>query len=139
MPTAALRPCPGCRTALVARGRCASCAKAQDTRRGTSTERGYGSYWRRFRPQFIGMLVEAGIAPVCGAALPEGPQTKDSQCKAQGLYTLDGLHLDHEPPLTEAERKVRAIVCDPRRIQLLCGARCHQAKTQREHQRSAVA
>lgn len=131
MPTAALRPCPGCRTALVPRGRCTKCAKTQDRARGTSTERGYGSYWRRFRPQFISILVEAGITPVCGAALPTGPQTQDSQCKAEGRQTMEGLHLDHEPPLTEAERKVRAIVCRETRIQILCRA-CHSAKTSRQ-------
>lgn len=89
--------------------------------------------WRAFRLYFIGLLVAAGIAPICGAALPDGPQTSHSRCKAHGLETwrsADGsdLHLDHEPGLLPHERIDSLKVCDPKRIQLLCAA-CHTAKT----------
>lgn len=82
------------------------------------------------------MLIEAGIAPVCGAVLPGGPQTHDSSCQAAGVQTFanpDGssLHLDHEPPLTDAERQDARSVCNAFRIQLLCSAD-HAIKTQRE-------
>lgn len=81
------------------------------------------------------MLIEAGVSPVCGATLPGGPQTNDSQCQASGLLTFqsaDGsdLQQDHEPRLTEAERRDPHAVCDPLRIQLLCRS-CHSAKTAR--------
>jgi hypothetical protein len=71
------------------------------------------------------MLVEAGVAPVCGAVLPGGPVTTDSRCQALGwtiFSSEDGssLHLDHEPALTAEERRQPEIVCDPLRIQLLC-------------------
>lgn len=125
MPIAPVRLCAGgCGTATV-HGQCPVCAKARAQRRETATVRGYDTDWQRFRPRFVADLVEAGIPPVCGAALPTGPQTQDSACKAKGLFTYtsaDGssLHFDHEPPLTDAERNDPAIVCDPNRIQLLC-------------------
>lgn len=77
------------------------------------------------------MLLEAGIPPICGARLPTGPQTQDSRCDQDGRNTMEALHFDHEPPLTDAERTQPAHVCDPNRIQLLC-ASCHSAKTDRE-------
>lgn len=136
MPVAPLRACAGC-GALISR-RCQTCAKRQDQRRGTATQRGYGAWWTHFRTAFIAMLVVAGVLPVCGSALPDGPQTQDSHCQQQGWLTFhsaDGssLHFDHEPPLTDAERNERSKVCDARRIQLLCAA-CHAAKTARQTQ-----
>lgn len=77
------------------------------------------------------MLVEAGVLPICGASLPGGPQTSDSRCQADGLQNGEDLHLDHEPPLTDAERLDARIVCDPLRIQLLCGVD-HSRKTRLE-------
>jgi hypothetical protein len=82
------------------------------------------------------MLVAAGILPVCGAALPDGPCTEDSVCKSLGLltYTSDdgsSLHLDHEPQLQPHEREDPRAVCDPRRIQLLCQS-CHARKNDLE-------
>lgn len=84
----------------------------------------------------MAMLVEAGVPPVCGAALPGGPRSTDSLCRSRGLLTFhnpDGsdLHLDHEPPLTDAERQDASAVCDPLRVQLLC-RHDHSAKTLRE-------
>jgi hypothetical protein len=128
MPTAALRPCatPGC-LELVARGHCLQHARHHEQRRGSAHQRGYTSYWHHvFRPSFISLLVQAGISPVCGAALPDGPRTSHSRCQAEGRLTGIDLHLHHQPPLEDWERSDRARVCDPRRIQLLCPS-CHNA------------
>lgn len=132
MPNAAPRLCPGNCGREVTRGRCATCTAKAEKTRGTAAQRGYGPFWVRWRPTFIGMLVALGILPVCGAALPDGPQTEDSQCKAQGWLTFTsqdgtGLHLDHEPALLPEERQDRTAICNPQRIQLLC-ASCHAAK-----------
>lgn len=115
------------------RTRCASCATASEQRRGSAASRGYDHHWQAFRRRYISRLIEQGIVPVCGAHLPDGPLTGDSQCHAQGLLTgenRDGtsLHLDHEPPLLEHERTDPRAVCDANRIQLLCDV-CHQVKT----------
>ncbi|MGE0450855.1 MAG: hypothetical protein AB7Q29_14875 [Vicinamibacterales bacterium] len=77
------------------------------------------------------LLIRAGIAPVCGAALPDGPQTTHSRCRARGALVSknpDGtdLHFNHWPPLQPHERGDRRAVCDPRRIELLCRT-CHNA------------
>jgi hypothetical protein len=133
MTTAALRPCatPGC-SALVARGHCARhghAGRARD-RRGTSTARGYGSTWSAFRRRYIGALAAAGVAPVCGAALPGGPAMAASQCRAAGRLTGMRLHVHHDPPLRDDERGQVHVVCDPRRVGLLCEA-CHNAETAR--------
>src|SRR5678816_587194 len=109
MPMAAPRACR-C-GALLINGRCSTCARQKEQIRGTAHQRGYTfRYWQPFRKQFIAALVNAGIQPVCGAALPDGPVNRDSQCRDAGLLTFasaDGssLHLDHEPPLEEWERR----------------------------------
>ncbi len=129
MPTASLRPCatPQCGV-LVPHGHCAAHQRRTERLRGSAHARGYTSYWHEvFRPFFISLLVNANVAPVCGASLPTGPQTTHSRCQADGLMTGSGLHLHHEPPLEEWERADRARVCDPHRIQLLC-ASCHHAQ-----------
>lgn len=131
-PSAAYRPCAGGCGKVVPSGKCQTCRGVENKREGSASSRGYGSRWVRFRPAFIGMLVQMGISPVCGAALPCGPKTVDSQCKAEGLINGIDLDLDHEPPLTDEERRDPAKVCDPLRIQLLCGPRCHAAKTRRQ-------
>jgi hypothetical protein len=104
--------------------------------RGSAHERGYTAAWTKWRPAFRQALISQGIYPSCGAALPTGPRTQDSQCKAQGLLvsrSQDGtdLHFDHEPPLTDDERKDPRKVMDANRIQLLCSA-CHSVKTANE-------
>jgi hypothetical protein len=133
MARAALRPCatPGCGT-LVARGHCAAHGGNPATRdgRGTATARGYGAAWARFRLEFVGALVAAGIAPTCGAALPGGPRMGASRCRAAGVWTGVGLHLHHDPPLLEAERRDRAAVCNAWRVGFLCAA-CHNLETAR--------
>jgi hypothetical protein len=83
------------------------------------------------------MLIAAGVAPICGAALPDGPSMKDSTCKAEGRITFRRLHLDHDPPLRADERCDRRVVCDPLRVGFLC-ASCHSTKTNREQQARAL-
>jgi hypothetical protein len=85
------------------------------------------------------MLVSAGIAPICGAALPDGPKDGPTACEQSGISRFashDGtdLHFDHEPPLEDWERSDDARVCDPRRIRLRCLS-CHTSKTARENAR----
>jgi hypothetical protein len=137
MPTAPLRPCPGdggtC-SVLVPSGCCPAHTRVVEQRRGTATSRGYDSHWSKvFRPWYFRQLLAAGIAPVCGAALPGGPSMTASACKAQGLLTATHLHLHHEPPLTPAERRDRRAVEDPLRVGLLC-ATDHSAETVRAQQ-----
>jgi len=137
MPDALLKACPGeggtCRE-LVASGRCQKHARQVEQHRGTATSRGYDSHWSKvFRPRFLRLLIAAGRAPVCGAALPGGPAMTSSTCKAQGLLNTRRLHLDHDPPLRPEERSDRRAVEDPMRCGLLCAVD-HARKTQREQQ-----
>lgn len=134
MPNAPLRPCSGHCGRKVQRGKCKcpDCARHSEQRRGSASQRGYNSSWERFRLQYIALLVEHGILPICGAALPTGPKTHDSQCKQEGrIVGGSSLHLDHEPPLQDWERKIPSRVMDKNRLQILCFA-CHAAKTLRE-------
>lgn len=131
MPTALLKPCasPGCPELVVT-----TWCPAHTPRRASAHQRGYTRRWRSFKNWWIAELVgRYDTAATCGARWPEGPVTQDSQCRAQGKVTgglMRQLHLDHEPPLTEAERQNELIVCDPYRVQLLCQD-CHDAKTKR--------
>ncbi len=131
------RPCaqPGCRE-LVARGRCARHARAQDERRGSARARGYTWQWEKWRRWFFGALMAfavEGIGPgaICGARWPGLPSTGDSACLADGRETVRDLVIDHTPPLTDAERHDARAVCDRQRVQVLC-AECHRKKTMRE-------
>lgn len=113
---------------------CKECSRAYEHARGSSTQRGYDAFWRRFVTYFRQLLASLGIIPCCGAALPNGPDTKAwSQCAAQGLTTIDRLQLDHEPPLTPDERKNRAAVCNPLRCGFLCES-CHARKTAQQNE-----
>ena len=130
-----LRPCPVPRCPqLTTGGRCPTHARQQEQARGTAHARGYTfRAWQPFRRQFLAALVQAHILPVCGAALPSGPQLRESGCRDAGLLTFtsaDGssLHLDHEPALETWERTDATRVCDLDRIVLKC-ARCHARKT----------
>jgi hypothetical protein len=132
MPSAPLSPCRGrvgCPSLTQAGVICAICRPTY-ARRSASAQ-GYTSYWRAFRLRFVQLLIRAGLAPICGAALPDGPAMRDSICKAEGRTNGAHLHLDHDPPLTPAERSDRRIVCDPQRVGFLC-ASCHAHKTNRE-------
>jgi hypothetical protein len=132
MPESALRPCAaGCGVRVTA-GRCPACSRRTEQRRGSAAARGYGHHWQAFRRRFVARLVELGIVPVCGASLPTGPKTTDSLCVADGLLNGEDLDLDHDPPLTDEERKDVRAVCDMNRIQMLCGRRCHPIKTARQ-------
>ncbi len=118
-----------CRCGQVHRGRCPLARTRSDQQRGTATARGYGRAWKYFKPEYRGLLIVAGILPICGARLPSAPQDYQTPCQAAGLWTytsLDGsaLHLHHEPALTALERLQDAIVCDPNRIIMAC-ASCH--------------
>lgn len=143
MPFAALRAClqPQC-DQLVPRGYCPLHQRQKEHARGTFTERGYGIRWVRFVAWWKDHLVsEFGMAPVCGAAWPGGPNTLPySRCRQEGRVNGANLHLDHEPPLTQAEREAavrgdRRAVDNPLRCALLC-ASCHSAKTLKETGRS---
>ncbi len=133
MPTVPLRHClaPGC-PVRVSRGYCPTHTHRVDRSRRLARTLTYSeSWWRKWRLSFVTLLIQAGIAPVCGAHLPGGPVTTHSRCQAEGVLTgasADGtsLHLNHAPELTEAEQHDRSIVCDPLRIELLC-ASCHNA------------
>ena len=130
-----LKPCsePRC-PELVTAGRCQAHTKLKEQRRGSAASRGYDSHWSRvFRPLFIQMLIAAGVAPVCGAALPGGPSMAYSRCKAEGRLNAQRLHLDHDPPLRADERGDRRKVEDPLRVGFLCEAD-HARKTQAEQQ-----
>lgn len=133
VPSALLRGCAtiGC-PELVEHGHCPDHARAQESRRGTASSRGYTSHWSKvFRPSFIRQLIAAGIPPVCGAALHGGPRMADSYCRARNVLNDQHLHLDHDPPLRDDERSDRRAVENPMRVGLLCRS-CHSAKTIRE-------
>lgn len=138
MTSALLRPCaaPGCPT-LTANARCQEHTREHDAYRGTAAERGYGARWAAFRIRFKNTLIMSGIAPVCGAALPEGPSMADSRCKADGLLNDRELHLHHDPPLQPHERKDVRTVCNPLRVGWLCRS-CHARVTQGQQQAGLV-
>lgn len=76
-------------------------------------------------------LIQAGIAPSCGASLPGGPAAPYSLCLLAGRINGTDLHLDHTPPLRDEERSDWRRVCDPLRVVFYCST-CHNRKTQRE-------
>ena len=128
-------PCAGQCGRLVSRaGRCPDCLRAFEARRrGNRSLRYCENWWMAFKKRWLGELVAAGIAPVCGATMVDGPRTNPSQCKAAGLLTFasrDGsaLHFHHEPSLSEAEQTLRAAILDKNRI-VLCCAECHNRAT----------
>jgi len=128
---------PGC-PARVVRGFCArhkaATAKQFDHARGSRQSRGYGAAWDRFRTRtFPALLEERGVLPACGARL-SGVPSPHSECVALGRVELQGLHLDHDPPLLPHERRDESAVCDPDRVGYLC-IRCHNRKTKAERAR----
>jgi hypothetical protein len=122
----AAQPCAGITTTRFCPAHQTAPVVAPGKQEKTSA-RGYGWKWQQFRGTFLRLLVSRDVVPVCGASLPEGPQTRHSRCKGDGVQTFQRLHLDHEPPLTPEERSDVRTVCNPLRIQLLCAA-CHAAK-----------
>ena len=87
---------PSCRSgprgtpALVASGRCGTCARGVEQRRGTARERGYTRRWehaaRAFRQEF----------PLCGMR-PGGRAPVMSRCHEQGKATA-AQQVDHVTP-----------------------------------------
>lgn len=129
MPDALLRACssPGCPELTTG-------TACRAHRRGSAHQRGYTRTWEVFRAWFIAKLIGFGIAPVCGARWPGEPSTGDSACQREGRLNNRRLHLDHTPPLADAERANERVVCDVHRVQLLC-RECHNAKSARERAR----
>lgn len=138
VPSALLRGCAtiGC-SELVERGHCPDHARAEESRRGTASSRGYTAYWTKvFKPAVIRQMLAAGVAPVCGGRLPGARPTTDSRCQAEGRLVdrSDGgraLELDHIIP----HRGDPTLFRDKLNLQLLCRA-CHSAKTLREQGRT---
>lgn len=142
MPAALGRPCPTPACAHILHGTepCPTHGHRTaryDRQRGSAWRRGYGHEWRIFRLQVRRRMIQLGIVPVCGAALPGGPLMTDSRCKAEGRLTDGALHLDHDPPLRAEERHDPRTVCDSTRVGWLCGA-CHAARTRRQQQHGLV-
>lgn len=141
MPSAAKKPCvvAGC-PELTSSGPCPTHARQREQRRGSARSRGYNAAWEHFRAEtFPALLLEHGLAPMCGAALSYGPSMVYSQCRAAGLHVFDRLNLDHEPPITDAERALptyerNQVMCDPSRVGYLCSD-CHSAKTRHEQRK----
>lgn len=108
-----------------------------DKARGTSSERGYGSRWRKYTSWYRGEQVRLGVprAGLCGSRLPGAPVTQDSECAKQGLIVL-GSVVDHIIP-TQGPDDPRHYA--PENHQLLCDGRtgrgCHDRKRQRERGR----
>jgi 5-methylcytosine-specific restriction endonuclease McrA len=129
---------PGCPSPAVRNGRCLPHQQQANQARAAGRVFAYSTaWWHHFRLQFVAALIRAGLVPVCGAALPGGPDTAAfSQCRRDGVFTFrsaDGsdLHVDHTPPLTTREHTDRAAITNLFRCCLLCQA-CHSAKTARE-------
>ncbi|MCE2660749.1 MAG: HNH endonuclease [Rubrivivax sp.] len=114
MPRAAPRPCvePGCNAMATERGRCAEHAKRQqqqlDARRGSSSQRGYGSQWQKARAGFL------RSHPLC------------LHCQRQGKL-VPATDVDHIQP----HKGDRALFWDSDNWQGLCKP-CHSAKTATE-------
>lgn len=107
-------------------GYCDRCAREREQERRRTGASPYGARWRRFAAAFYARLVEAGVAPVCGARLPATPATFDSLCAAESLLVFEDLDVDHIHP-HEGENDAR--MWDVRNLQLLCHGRCHARKT----------
>ena len=121
-----MRPCarPGCVT-LVDKGYCPAHTKAKvqgyDKARGTSTQRGYGVRWGRYRDRFLERN------PLCGDRPHNLPPTGDSLCQKQGLSVRANV-VDHITPVTGPNDPT---FYKPEGQQSMCD-RCHQIKRQRE-------
>lgn len=112
MPSAAKRQCaqPGC-PELVERGRCpkhqAAKHKGIDARRGSSTERGYDTDWRRLRAYVL------RNEPLC------------RECRQNERLEV-GVEVDHIIPIGDGGKRL-----DQSNLQPLCKP-CHSRKTMNE-------
>jgi len=106
MPTRVPRFCPRCRAAFRA-ARCPACEARRkgeiDARRGSASERGYGSAWADTRAEHL---------------------RHEPWCQAPGCGAK-GQHVDHRIPRRQGGTD------DPSNLQTLC-ASCHSAKTARQ-------
>lgn len=117
---------------LVESGRCHAHQRERHTTRRQGRLLTYSeSWWRRFREYFVRLLIAAGVAPICGSALPGGPTMTASRCNARGEVNGLKLHLHHDPPLEQEEQQDRSAVCNPLRVGFLCET-CHRAETRRQ-------
>ncbi len=105
MPSAPPRICPGCRATVPHGRRCTRCVKAEDQRRGASTQRGYDGQWIKLRASLM--------------ALPEF-----QVCRSCGQPATD---LDHV--LSVRDRPDLRL--DVTNLRPLCHA-CHSRRTSRE-------
>jgi 5-methylcytosine-specific restriction endonuclease McrA len=110
------RPCPGCKTVLIASpaGRCAACEKAVNAARPADLVKFYSSTrWKRFR----GWVRRA--RPLC--------ECRDSRCRCEGRCHAPTVVVDHIIPLRE--RPDLALVETNARP--MCVS-CHNTRTSRE-------
>lgn len=125
MSLAPMRVCsqPGCAT-VTRLGKCwkhiYAGRQAYDRQRGTSTERGYGVRWGRYRKWFLEQW------PLCGDR-PSGDPTGDSECLHQRL-PVPATVVDHIIPVTGPDDPT---FFKPEAHQALC-SHCHDVKRQRE-------
>ncbi len=117
MPKAHMKPCAGCRRAvLMGVRRCERCARRErqqyDRDRGTAAQRGYGHRWRLARATYV------REHPLC---VP---------CASAGKVTA-AAEVDH---IVAHEEIGDAWFWDRENWQSLC-KRCHSAKTARENER----
>ena len=77
------RHCLGCDVLIPSGSRCASCAAINDAKRGSTSQRGYGTAWQQLSRQVIR---EEGACRVCGhTGSKANPLTADHVTpKAQG-------------------------------------------------------
>jgi 5-methylcytosine-specific restriction protein A len=117
VPQAPRRPCtwPGCGVLVTASSRCAAhqiqAKREADSRRGSSSERGYGGKWRRAREAFLSRH------PLC-----ECPE-----CGAGAIRALAATIVDHIVP----HRGDAKLFWNQKNWQAMAKP-CHDAKTARE-------
>jgi 5-methylcytosine-specific restriction protein A len=106
MARASARPCsPSCPVLVRGPGKCEPCRRKAEARRGTSTERGYGTAWRRYRAEYLAAhptcrkcgkpaTVVDHIKPHRGDQRlfwdPENHQPLDAGCHGRKTATEDG-------------------------------------------------
>lgn len=131
----ALRPCLTKRCPTLTRERyCATCAPLQqqvkhsvyDSQRGTSTERGYDSRWRKYRTWFLSQH------PLCGQRDASAIETADSRCQQSGRIKAATV-VDHIVPVSGPNDPEFYAIANH---QAMCDG-CHNAKRQRESQQAA--
>ena len=127
MPLAPPRPCrvPGCPALIKGGGYCEQHKdrapnRLADTRRGSSSARGYDVHWQRIRAQFLNRH------PLCGDAIDADVANRDgaSRCRIEGRVTPAAV-VDHIVPLSAGGTN------EHRNLRALC-KRDHDARTMRD-------